>query len=461
MKFPIPDDWDGESWCKWAVCWPDSEKWRGFLRGLLTLPQRGWTWDERTGSIINVQSIGREITEANLPLVGCLMACNDVGLQTSLSEIAAAIRALAAAQCCNDLQIDVQGGIQGTITQGSGEVIPVYGSSPPLSIGPGEFPDGYPDLESYDADKCKKANGIVDGLIGSLTNIASFGTFNALTLAVLIVAAMASSIVFPPAMIPTAISVLLILSGSLFVIAQLVSLLNENRNEIVCFLYEGESVTAIIETLADFLDLLIASIPATGRVAYALKALALVIMNSGTLNQLFNSDPMVTDPDASCMGCGECENLTWDFAGGEPMGWEIVTSFPVCFPLADPALGSLTVESDKLKMTGGTQGEFKTVGAHKGGVQWVAPTGWQFDINTFCEGSTHLYLDVCFVTLDGSCVYKNMYMAYPCVDYNGASVTDASLIGKTITDIYLYCRSVPEAGALRVFFETIQLSCSA
>lgn len=317
MKLPIPADWDGESWCRWAICWPDSEDWEAILRGFVTLPQRGWTWDERTGSILAVQATGQEIAAVNLPFSGVLMACNDTELTQAFSDIALAIRYLADKQCCDNLQIDVQGGFQGTITQGSGEVVPIYGSEPPIGLGPGEIPATYEDPAEYDADKCRLANQIIDGLSGSLTNLAALGTYNAATLAVLIGVSIATGIVFPPAMIPTAISVLIILSGSLVLIAQLNADIIADRADWVCWLYEGENTEAVLSNIADALDILLAAIPVSGVLAWALKSLVLVLMNSNTLNQLFSGGPVAAGGETDCSACTACPTVsTWNDTSG-------------------------------------------------------------------------------------------------------------------------------------------------
>lgn len=323
MKLPIPQDWDGTAWCRYAICWPSSEEWLAILRGFVTLPQRGRTWDERTGSILGVQEVGREITAQNLPLREVIMACGDAGL----SDIAIAIQALATAtnrmaelQCCSDLQIDIHGGVQGQITQGSGEIIPIYGSQPPQDMPSGEFPPEYPNEEAYLLDKCRKANMIADGFIASLQNIAAFGTFNAISLVVLITGAIAFGIIFPPSIIPMAITVLMILTGSLVLVAQLASLLIENREEVVCILYEGDSAEVIIDRLADLIDILITGIPAAGKIAWALKSLFLFLANTDTLNQLFGGVPGQGYPDADCSGCGSSCELGFNTIQGTPTG---------------------------------------------------------------------------------------------------------------------------------------------
>lgn len=68
--YPIPDDWDGETWGCVLVEWPLSEQWFGLLRGLITTPVRGRFWDGSTGIITDAQSIGLDIEGRN-PVVSC------------------------------------------------------------------------------------------------------------------------------------------------------------------------------------------------------------------------------------------------------------------------------------------------------------------------------------------------------------------------------------------------------
>lgn len=76
---PIPDDWMGE-WECYVIEWPKSQQWESILLGFITTPLRGRYWDGRTGSIKDVQSIGREIEERNLDF----MACQDIADNISL-----------------------------------------------------------------------------------------------------------------------------------------------------------------------------------------------------------------------------------------------------------------------------------------------------------------------------------------------------------------------------------------
>jgi hypothetical protein len=65
MQVPIPDDWDGTSFCCHIVEWPDSPAWRQILAGLLLSPSSGRFWDGATGTIIDAQETGREIETRN------------------------------------------------------------------------------------------------------------------------------------------------------------------------------------------------------------------------------------------------------------------------------------------------------------------------------------------------------------------------------------------------------------
>jgi hypothetical protein len=70
MQLPIPDDWDG-GWVCVQVDWPDSIEYIALLAGLLSMLARGRLYDERTGSVIDAQAIGRDVWARNWPLRMC------------------------------------------------------------------------------------------------------------------------------------------------------------------------------------------------------------------------------------------------------------------------------------------------------------------------------------------------------------------------------------------------------
>ena len=105
-RYPIPTDWDGNDWACVIIEWPNSPQFLGILRGLITTPLRGWFWDEKTGSIIDAQIIGREIEERN-PVSSC-------------DEIVAALVAIQQAvenlDVSQDLQVAIQTNIENNIS---------------------------------------------------------------------------------------------------------------------------------------------------------------------------------------------------------------------------------------------------------------------------------------------------------------------------------------------------------
>lgn len=80
MKIPIPEDWNGTSWSRFSICWPDSPAWIALLLGFITTPKRGRFWDERSGIVTQAQQIGKQIFDFNYPLDGVIVSCADADL---------------------------------------------------------------------------------------------------------------------------------------------------------------------------------------------------------------------------------------------------------------------------------------------------------------------------------------------------------------------------------------------
>jgi len=201
MKMPIPADWDGQSFCRYAICWPDSPLWKIILRGLVTEPTRGFFWDEKTGSIIGVLSGIRQTMDYNLDLECVIMSCNDAtdlieALNTNFATLVEAIAALQLAvtvepanptitvepaspdinvTCSPDVNVTCLGGG----SSGPGGLTGLYGQGPiiqpepaPGQTVPGPGPGGYEPpatwpgtVEEYDAYKCQAANFLIDGYL--------------------------------------------------------------------------------------------------------------------------------------------------------------------------------------------------------------------------------------------------------------------------------------------------------
>lgn len=224
MKHAIPTDWDGQTFCRFAICWPDSPLWRALLRGLVTEPARGFFWDEKTGYIKGVLADFRQTMDYNLQLERVIMSCQDAtelinalnanfaalnqtlqGLQLSVTvEPASPTITVEPASptidvtCAPDVNLTCSGGVFGP----GGPSSPGYGpygqgpiNQPPANPGqstPGPGPGGYQPpaswpgtVEEYDEYKCKAANFLVDGYInyvdGWTRNYENIGSVNDIT----------------------------------------------------------------------------------------------------------------------------------------------------------------------------------------------------------------------------------------------------------------------------------------
>lgn len=297
LKNPIPTDWDGESWCCWAVEWPDSILWEGLLAGLITSPMRGRYWDEKTGNVAAAQEIGKDIWVRNLPLQESLMSCSDA---TNLSD---AIRYLAdklyAKNCCGTI-----GGPTGIVGLTPGGNIS-YGDNPGLTQPgtEGDPPEGFSTWEEYFAYKCAAANHLADGIIASLHNLSVISLANLAALATLIGLSLGPFIIFPPSAIPVAIAALVALGVAVGILFDIGDYLSTNREDFVCALYNSESALAAQDALIALIDEALAALVVSSELHPFIRTLALLIASTDTLNQLFDGSLTSAYADADCSGC--------------------------------------------------------------------------------------------------------------------------------------------------------------
>jgi len=299
MKVPIPQDWLGE-YCCFSVEWPDSPEWKAILVGQLTAPARGRFYDEKTGNIRLTQDIIRATYDNNLLLPGVIMACNS----PELSEIAAALRLIAANQCCA-AGPPANGGIQVVVTTPGDATIPLYGSVPPATLPSGEVPPDYQGtVEEYNADKCRTAHLIVSGLVGSLNNLAHFNFAITTGVIVTVLGALAGIIILPEFLIPALIGAGIVLVLETHLLSDLAAAIEAERDDIVCFMYTSDNTEQVMELISDTIDVLIAGLATTTLLGAALKTIALVLVNTDTINQLFTLVQGLGDVDVSCISCG-------------------------------------------------------------------------------------------------------------------------------------------------------------
>lgn len=90
LRWAIPDDWteENDGYTSVVFCIPNSRKWRGLITAHIDDLTWGRNWDEKTGSILGVQDISREVFAS-------MTICD---LQTELARIATATELMAANQ---------------------------------------------------------------------------------------------------------------------------------------------------------------------------------------------------------------------------------------------------------------------------------------------------------------------------------------------------------------------------
>lgn len=344
MKMPIPTDWDGVSFCRWAVCWPDSPYWKAILDGLLTQPSQGRFWDEQTGYIKGVQASFLPAYLANFRLKEVIMACGDSGIAEALTAIANALTLQATTgqggscggslgggspdvYCYNTLNSD----IQNIITLPSGESWPIYGTVPIAAVPESGYPPEYPSFPAYDADKCAKANQIVTDWISTLRHVGSISWFEAALGASVLVACFVGLITMPAVAIPVALYLLLTTATISTACVGLADLMDSHYQELVCALYEHPTVEDVLGSVSDVLDSLITILDPGAGVAIALKKIALLFLSADTINRLFSSEDKDLYPTADCT----CEDAYWTMYNGEqpvqvsPGVWHFISDGPV------------------------------------------------------------------------------------------------------------------------------------
>lgn len=237
-----------------------------------------------------------ETLERKLLMSGCLD-----GLIEAIDNLSSTVRL---SSCCTaSLPLT---------TIGEGEY---YGSEEPLEE-PTSFGEGeeFETENDYLAHKCEAANAIVDGLIQTLNNLAVLSFVSITAGAILL--AIASPVISP---IPLAVFLALGLTG--FLIGGLHTLANaidDNREEIVCLLYNTQTATAAYDALHDFVhelsvDLLFLEIEIT-----AIDEIIAQLTPLDTMNVMYRAVALPeigTDP-IDCAVC-ECPDYTvlwgsWD-----------------------------------------------------------------------------------------------------------------------------------------------------
>jgi hypothetical protein len=63
-KLPIPEVVD-LNFKTYVICWPNSDKWEGILTGMISMPASTSFWDETTGNLDDILTVGFDILAKN------------------------------------------------------------------------------------------------------------------------------------------------------------------------------------------------------------------------------------------------------------------------------------------------------------------------------------------------------------------------------------------------------------
>lgn len=306
---PIPDDWDGVSWCCVPIDWPASAQWQAILLGFVTTPQTGRFWDERTGSIVAAQDIGREITARNL----CLWGNNQMGCFESLVEELRAIRDV--------ISVGMLANTCGCSGSFGADITPADPST--YTDNGANYPEPYSDRAAYLDAKCKIAELIRQRMISTLVLVRQLQPAG---IAVAILAGILTAIIaFPVAYVATiafaaAILDLTAISIGTFVLAIEEAIAYWEDTFDVCLIYDASSTTDAIDRIKDDIDAQAFTVDVLTKNAMKL------LVTTDVLNWAFGPLPTTINPEA--LPVGDCSACT----GPSDCGYNIVTGSGADYP---------------------------------------------------------------------------------------------------------------------------------
>lgn len=289
---PIPEDWNGQDWCQFSICWPDSLQWRAILAGFITTPMLGRTWDGETGTITDAQAIGQQIFENNLDWRYSLVASCDQGV-----ELSAAIRYLAdkmaSIGCCN-----APGTIGGPGTGGSG----TGPETPGETVVENEPPTGWDTWGEYQSDHCNYASYLLDQIEQNLTQMSVLN----FTLGIVadIIVALISVITLPIAGSQLfQLAVWLVEIGSNF--SYMLTAFSNARDDMLCDLYLALDPAVGRQDALDRFNTAIDALSLGAALTVALKNAFANILTQDAVNKLYVVDETRTYTEVDCSSCGE------------------------------------------------------------------------------------------------------------------------------------------------------------
>jgi hypothetical protein len=174
-----------------------------------------------------------------------------------------------------------------------------------------EFPPGFSDRPEYDSYRCKAATKIFDDYLATLRNWGGLsGLVGGLTVAVMI----GLSLLTIP---PLGLTILLAALGTIFAtdVALFVNLtliannLDENRDSIICDIYNSETTEEAVSVLRDAATLVVVELELTGLEATFLAVTNNLISNEAMSVLIVKDEAINALPEADCSDCNPSEVL--------------------------------------------------------------------------------------------------------------------------------------------------------
>lgn len=289
LGYILPDDWDGASYELWFLCMPCSPQWKGIIKGAVYEASREYNWEGT-----NVQKEIGSLTAWGV--YDSMSNCND-----GLLAIAAAIERMTASgsgasvACCNTPEQ--------TGTELEGE-----SADEPTVFGPGEQ---WPSEEAYLDDKCLVANrlwldyrNVVEQLDNyNVDSLLAGGVSIAVGIIATILTAGTASVAIS-AVLGSASGLVTLLAATLgFGFTTLIASLDNNKQALVCALYNASNGQAAKDAWANELD------------DGSLSAFEIQVMNILNVMQYFNllfepTSEVLADPAPSPIDCDTCPEAT-------------------------------------------------------------------------------------------------------------------------------------------------------
>lgn len=219
------------------------------------------------------------------------MSCTS-DFRLGLADVANAIRALANAQCCSNIGVTI---VQGTDDEGD----IIYGSEPPIGRGDPEVdppPDGYDTWEDWFDQLCQNAYALTDSFIATLSNLSYLSVFNLS----LLVAAVGAFILVPPSISPMLLFWLAQLVLSLSTLRDLGSWIEANKTEMVCAIYNADNAAGAQTAIRAVIRAGLVAASVDSALHETITNIAMALLSTDTLNQLYTGDMRVVYPGAEC-----------------------------------------------------------------------------------------------------------------------------------------------------------------